>query len=297
MLLTIFTPTYNRDYTLPRLYASLCKQTCRDFEWIVVDDGSTDGTSDLINGWILEKRIDLRYYHKKNGGKPSAYNVGAVEARGEIFTCVDSDDFLKENAVDVVIRGWKADVQQEAIGKKIIGQIYAKIREDGSLITECKSDTEYATLLEFYRKHGLSGDTMLVYRTEIVKKHLFPIFDNEKFVPESFIYDRYDDEGVLHLMKEEIYVVEYLENGYSASMRKVNHDNPRGYEAFVKQRLGKDNTIQEIFTDLIRYTAIKFVLRDGRILADNRHKLLTILSIIPGWIFYRKEYYRYDHFK
>ena len=102
MLLTVCTPTYNRAHTLPRLYESLVRQTSQDFEWLVVDDGSTDNTRELVDGWVAEGRIRIRYVYKENGGKPSAHNLGVRMAAGELFFCVDSDDYLTDNAVEVI---------------------------------------------------------------------------------------------------------------------------------------------------------------------------------------------------
>ena len=125
--LTIFTPTYNRAYTLPRLYKSLCQQTAQDFEWLVVDDGSTDETQMLFNTWLEEGKIPIRYITKENGGKPSAYNIAAKEAKGELFLCVDSDDYLVDNAVEKVLNNWETtDEYKEYDGKPVIGQLYFK---------------------------------------------------------------------------------------------------------------------------------------------------------------------------
>ena len=115
MLLTVFTPTYNRAYTLPKLYESLKRQTSRDFEWLIVDDGSSDGTRKLVEGWIDAEEIDIRYIYQENGGKPSAHNRGAREALGELFICVDSDDYLTDNAVEVIKSAW-TDADEGKVG-------------------------------------------------------------------------------------------------------------------------------------------------------------------------------------
>ena len=106
MMLTIFTPTYNRVDLLPRLYQSLIEQTERDFEWLIIDDGSTDKTEEYVNSIIKEKKIHIRYYWQKNSGKQSAHNNAVGLARGEWFFCVDSDDFLESTAVKKLRTGW-----------------------------------------------------------------------------------------------------------------------------------------------------------------------------------------------
>ena len=292
MFLTIFTPMYNRVYILPRLYESLCKQTMKDFEWLVVDDGSTDDTSRFITNCIEENKIIIKYYHKKNGGKASAYNLATKHACGELFLCVDSDDYLVNNAVERVEALWKTDRNKVHNEKKVIGQIYFRQHINQTPITKCSGSVEFSTLLNFYRQHGLRGDTMLVYKTAIVSKHSFPEYEGEKFIPEAFIYDQYDEEGVLHIYREVLYIGEYLPDGYTASIRKINHDNPKGYEAFIKQRLHNDDKIQYKITDTIRYTMIKLVMKDSKLLSDSSNIILTLILLIPSWIMYKIMYSR-----
>ena len=92
--MTVFTPTYNRAYILPKLYDSLCQQTVKSFEWLIVDDGSVDNTQELVEKWIEEKKIEIRYFKQANGGKQRAHNLGVEKSKEEIFVCVDSDDYV-----------------------------------------------------------------------------------------------------------------------------------------------------------------------------------------------------------
>src|SRR5665647_1656547 len=106
--LTIFTPSYNRGYILGQLYHSLLEQTCMDFEWVIVDDGSTDNTKDLVQAWTNEGKLTIRYIYQKNGGKMRAHNTGVLYATTELFLCVDSDDYLVETAVEEILLCWEA---------------------------------------------------------------------------------------------------------------------------------------------------------------------------------------------
>lgn len=291
MFLTVFTPTYNRGYVLERLYQSLRRQTCKDFEWLIIDDGSNDETEELVKKWFDEDKIIIRYIKKENGGKPSAYNVAVKETRGEYFTCVDSDDYLTDDAIEMIKNGWTTERRND-----VIGHIYYRIdgTDTSQFITKYHGIQEYATLLDFYRLYGLKGDTMLVYKSDIVSKYQFPFFENEKFVPESYIYDLYDNEGVMHIYKKGIYIGEYLADGYTASMRKTNYDNPRGYEIFISNRLKKDTKLLDYFMDMIRYISIKFVLKEmNQVIPLSRKKWLTVVAIPFGWIFYKKVYSKY----
>lgn len=290
MFLTLFTPTYNRKNKLERLYKSLCLQSFNDFEWLLIDDGSTDGTDLLVKEWIEEKKISIKYIQKKNGGKASAYNTAIKQIDGDLFTCVDSDDYLKDNALNKIYAYWKEEENEE-----VIGHIYKKVSNHGEIITKYNGNEKCASLNDFYRRYGLIGDTMLVYKSDIVKKYHFPSFDNEKFVPEAYIYDLYDREGVLRIFDETLYIVEYLHDGYSASIRKVNYDNPRGYEAFIKNRIKNDIELRFWITDMIRYIAIKFVLNEvNELIKCSERKMLTILLIPFGLFFYKKVYAQFE---
>ena len=110
---TIFTPTYNRKEFLTKLYGSLKKQTYKDFEWIVVDDGSSDGTKEIVQNFIDEKKLDIKYYYKENGGKQRAYNYGAEKACGELFICLDSDDEYVADGLEIIEKYWKKYEQNE----------------------------------------------------------------------------------------------------------------------------------------------------------------------------------------
>ena len=111
--LTVFTPTYNRAHTLPRLYQSLCAQTSDDFEWLVIDDGSTDGTRDLVAQWKEDDVIPIHYIYKENGGLYTGYNVAYLTIETELNVCIDSDDAMPADAVEKIVMIWKPDILSE----------------------------------------------------------------------------------------------------------------------------------------------------------------------------------------
>lgn len=293
--ITIFTPTYNRAYVLDRLYKSLLKQTDKRFEWVVVDDGSTDNTKELVGSWTAEKKITIRYYYQENAGKMQAHNKGTELAEYELFCCVDSDDYLTDNAVEEVLECW----EQKHDNRKTIGLLNFKLTAQGSAVSSGNLKNvigRTCTLWDAYRKYGLTGDTMLIYRTEIIRQHHFPKFKGEKFVPESYLYDQLDQDGELYIQGEKLYVCEYFPDGYTASIRKMNHDNPRGYEAYIVQRLELDKTFAERLKDSIRYVAIKKVMKTNCIRSDklSPYKFITAIAIPFGNLFYKKVYEQYD---
>lgn len=290
MLLTVCTPTYNRAHTLPRLYESLTRQTSQDFEWLVVDDGSVDSTRELVDGWIAEGRIRVRYVYKENGGKPSAHNLGVRMAAGELFFCVDSDDYLTDNAVEVIKNN------SEKLTEETVGMILYRFFPNGESITKLE-DTEVLsfTLKDGYDKHGLVGDTALIFKSEVIGRFEFPSFDGEKFIPEGYIYDQIDKCGNLLVVREKIYVCEYLGDGYTANMKRVLYKNPQGYFAYIENRLRIDRGIKRKFLDSVRYMAMAIAHEKPRKIRDAVYPLIALAAYVPGRMLYIRDYKRYKN--
>lgn len=286
-LITVFTPAFNRAYTLVRLYESLLRQTDKRFCWLIVDDGSTDDTEALVRMWIKENKIEIQYFKQENQGKPMAHNKGVELTKTEFFTCVDSDDYLTDDAIAHILNiGEK--LPNDCIG--ILGYIE---REGGTILTQCSDDSITKGTLRYLYDHGLSGDTILIYRSEIMKKYKFPRFSDEKFIPEAYLYDLLDQEGKLFLMRISVYVCEYLPDGYTAGMAKLLYRNPQGYFCYINQRLGLDKTIKQRFADSIRYDAMAIAYKKKRIVKAAVYPRYALLAYPLGWILYKKRYEKY----
>lgn len=282
--LTIFTPTYNRLSTLKRLYLSLCEQTDRSFEWLIVDDGSTDGTRQAVDDWMLEGRVAIRYSWQPNQGKTSAHNRGVEEARGRMFACIDSDDFLVPDAVEVIRTSWSA---ASACGTSpLVGLLAFKVDMLGQPITSL-GDEQVVTsgLGDAYEFHELRGDTFLAFRSEVIKKFRFPAFEGEKFVPEAFLYDLIDQEGRLLLVRRAVLVVDYLNDGYSANMADLLYANPRGYLAFLEQRMRFRRGFRSRVLNSVRFVAMAISSGSLDSLWTYRYKPYALLAFIPGVLF------------
>lgn len=284
MRLTVFTPTYNRAYALPRLYKSLTEQTDKRFEWLVVDDGSTDETKRFIDDCINEGKIDIRYSYQENKGKMMAHNLGVELTQTELFTCVDSDDFLSEGCVEKVLNAAKG--LESEIG--ILAFKYDVAGKKG--VTKVNNNVKAFTLKDGYDLYGLKGDTMLIYKTEVIKKYGFPHFEGEKFVPEAYLYDLLDDEGKLLILRENLYMCEYLSDGYTASMARVLYNNPNGYFLYITNRIKKDKGFKSKFLDTVRYNAMAKAHKKQNYIKKAVFPLLAFLAYIPGYILYLKKY-------
>ncbi len=224
MLLTVFTPTYNRAYTLPKLYESLCRQTCRDFSWLIINDGSTDGTEELLKSYIKENKIDIVYYKQENSGKHVAHNKAVEMCNTELFTCVDSDDWLVDDAIETIIEKYN-----EEKDNNILGMFFRNIFPNGeNIATPYPEGLKYVGIEDLYHKYFYHGDTMIVFKTNSIKNYAFPVFENEKFVTERVFYNLLNDLRPMVLFENQIKICEYLSDGLTNNFETLIEENPYG---------------------------------------------------------------------
>lgn len=235
MRITVFTPAYNRGYIVDRLYRSLQRQSFHDFEWIVVDDGSTDNTEELFAGYLKEDNFfPIRYVKTENGGKHRAINKGVSLAEGELFFIVDSDDYLADDALETIDRiehtipnelksyfcgvcGQKGYINGNHLGKTFDG------------------DTLDLTMLE-REKNNISGDKAEVFYTAILLQYPFPEFQGEKFITECVVWDKIAADGYkMRFFNQIIYLCEYLPDGLTAHEEDLFRRNPMGHGRYLAQ--------------------------------------------------------------
>ncbi len=232
---TVFTPTYNRANMLGKLYDSLVSQTNKDFVWLIVDDGSTDDTKVLIEEFQRENKIEINYIYQKNGGKHVAHNTGVLACETDIFYCVDSDDYLSDDCVDVILKNWD-EVEADDTLAGIIA-LKENLNEN-RVITHMPEGIKKTSIYNLYYRHGFKGEAAIIFKTSIIKKFLFPVFENERFVTESAVYDLISRDYKMLLLNHVIYFHKYFEDGYTANIHKVHLNNPEGYSFFLRQRIG-----------------------------------------------------------
>lgn len=232
---TVFTPTYNRSYTLNRLFESLKKQTNYDFEWLIVDDGSTDNTEELIRKFIKESVLfEVRYIKKENEGKHIAINVGAQAAKGKLFFIVDSDDALTSNAIELIIER-EREIQGNIVFAGVAGlkgnfEGYP-IKGQGkkySMVELDKLTGNYidATSLEYRYKYKIQGDRAEVVYTDIIRNIPFPKIESEKFMEESYLWTSLSKMNLkFRWFNNVIYLCEYLQDGLTNNMQEIVKKN------------------------------------------------------------------------
>ena len=238
MKITVFTPTYNRADKLTILYNSLKKQTTKGFEWLVVDDGSSDMTEKLINKFINENNdFKIRYYKQENGGKHRAINKGVKLAESELFFIVDSDDWLVDNALERILHHYN-NVKDK---KEFCGVSGLKKFPTGDKVGgESNFDVLDSTFLEFRYQHKIKGDMAEAYKTSVLKEFKFPDILGEKFCAESYIWIKIAKKYKLRYFYEKIYICEYLENGLSSQAILIRQNNPQ-YACLTYSDISKSN--------------------------------------------------------
>jgi len=185
-LFTVFTPAYNRAHTIHRVFDSLCAQTLRDFEWLVIDDGSIDDTEQMISQWTDTAKFDVRYVKQNHAGKHVAHNRALVEARGRLFVILDSDDALVPGALETLKRLWNSIPEQERASFCSVG---TRCRDqDGNIIGD-KFPTEPfdADLREITYVRRIRGEKFIVWVTEIMRSYPFPEIGGTQFIPEGLV--------------------------------------------------------------------------------------------------------------
>lgn len=276
--LTIFTPTYNRAYILPQLYASLCRQSSTDFEWLIVDDGSTDNTAGLATQWIAENKIAMRYIRQENGGKHRAINRGIKEARGQLFFIVDSDDCLTDDAVQWI----NATAGSILADDNFCGISGIRVTPQGDKIG---GGADFGTIdcnaIDLRLKHGIAGDLAEVFKTDVLRKYLFPEIAGEKFCPEALVWNRLARRYNMRFVHHGIYVCEYLPDGLTAKITKLRHQSPKASATYYAEHFRDNISLKWRIKAAINFW--RFF--DGKNL--TRYRMLSPLSLacaIPGRI-------------
>ena len=225
--ISIITPTHNRATLLPRLFRSLKTQTNKDLEWIVVDDGSTDNTQEVVTSFMAENgdNFPISYIQKKNGGKHTALNRGVRAAQGSLTMIADDDDLLPPDAIDIIKHSW-ADVESQAYIGGIAGLDVNK--RTGEIIGSGLSREHIlCNAIDIRYRHHVTGDLKEVFRTEVLKEFPFPEAAGEMFCPEQLVWFRIAQKYSFYYINRPIYIAEYQTDGITAGITLARMQSPQ----------------------------------------------------------------------
>lgn len=277
--LTVFTPTYNRAYCLHLGYYALKRQTCNDFKWLIIDDGSTDNTKELVDSWIKEGIVDIEYHYKENGGMHTGHNMAYEYIDTELNVCIDSDDYMPDNAVELIISRWR-----KGGGSQYAGLLGIDVYENGDVVgTSFPDDLNECRYSEIKRKYGVIGDIKCVFRTDIIKEYMpYPVFPEEKFVPLNYPYELIASKYKMLCSNDVYCVVEYMEDGSTINIAKQYAKNPRGFAYARKILMSNRLYFSDRFREAMHYVSSSIFLRNSDFLKESPVKLLTLLAFFPG---------------
>ena len=277
--LTVFTPAYNRAHTLPRTYESLLNQSCKDFVWLIVDDGSADNTAELVRSWqSLDNGFEIRYVYKENGGMHTAHNTAYEHIDTELNVCIDSDDCMAPGSVEKILRKWESVRDRGyagmiALDSDMVGNIIGKGFPEG--LTE-------TTMMDYYAAGG-AGDKKLIYRTDVIRNYLpYPVFEGEKYVCINSVYTLIDQDYLLSVLPEVVCNVDYQPDGHSTGMFREYMRSPRGFAYLRKMCMPLRYTKKALFRDCIHYVSSSIFAKNPHFLRESPKKLATALAIPFG---------------
>ena len=277
--LTIFTPAYNRAHTLPRTYDSLCRQSCKDFIWLIVDDGSQDNTAELVQQWqTRDNGFEIQYIYKENGGMHTAHNVAYAHIHTELNVCIDSDDLLADGAVEFILDFWRQNGS-----KKYAGIVGLDADLSGKIIgTAFPAGLRETTLNGFYASGG-KGDKKQVYRTDIMQSlPPYPVFAGERYVSLGYKYLLCDQHYPLLCVNRILCNVDYQSDGSSATMLYQYRRNPKGFAFIRKVHMHYPRSYKRLFIECIHYCSSSILAKNRHFLRESPKKLLTVLAFPPG---------------
>ena len=283
MFLTVFTPAYNRAHTLERTYQSLRQQSCKDFCWLVIDDGSIDNTKDLVESWqsAVNNGFEIKYIYKENGGLHTAYNCAIENMSSELAVCIDSDDYMPVNAVQLIKEKWLKDGSYEYAG--IIGLDYTV---GGKLIGSLLPNQKAVNLIDISTGNcKVSGDKKDVVRVDLYKSVApMRVYKGEKNFNPHYMHLEISRNYDFLVLNKEICIVDYQEDGMTANIFRQYYNSPNSFLEIRKQYFSfSDRTMKSDIKNMIHLVSSSLLARRYlKELYESKHKVLMLLCTVPG---------------
>lgn len=291
MRISVLTPTYNRAHTLPNLYNSLVRNSKdhNDFEWLIMDDGSSDNTEELVKEWIEANKICIKYFKQENQGKMVALNNLLSHITGEITIECDSDDYFTDHCFKEVITKWPTIKDDHTI----YGMALLRVSPNGKTVgTRFKESGQVSKIFDLYFKDGVEGDKCLVFKSDIRKQFKHKLEGNERFATEGRMYHEMD----LHYRGLKCFnipavISEYLDDGYTKNILNIFRKSPMGHYYYYLEMFNFDMSgvpfkkRLHIIKHYILFSCLtnqnkKDVIKNVH---DLTNKLLVALLVIPGY--------------
>ena len=293
MKLSILTATYNRANYLPKLYESIKENLKYNItpEWIIVDDGSTDDTKNVVQGFIEENSIIIKYMYQKNSGKMSAINEAAKLATGDLIVDCDSDDYFINNSLEIIEKYSEKLLNNE----NLYGLVFLKSEENGKISGKEFSPKEHiTTMFDLYFKEDIGGEKIIVYNSKIRKQYSHQLENNEKFITEARMYHKMDEKYKLLAINEIIEQGSYIEDGYTKNINKTFKESPYGYYMYFKESLQKDMRgvmFSKRLYAIKHYILFSYLTKNkfnANLIKDRLNRFLYIILYLPGRMKSRK---------
>ena len=290
-VLSVVTPAYNRAHLLSGCYESLRRQTCKDFEWIIVDDGSQDN-SDEVAASFDDAGFPIIYVKKENGGKHTALNASHPHIRGKYVITLDSDDILADTAVADIVREWDKYEDWEDVG--IV--TFLKSTPDGTIFASVRDYDTPVDILTYPRDLRLGNDCCEVIRAELFKKYPFPVFEGERFLSEGVLWSQVAKTHKCVYVNNPIYLCEYLDDGLTKAGRALRIRNPRGGMLSSSFGLDQRNSLRQRIKSGLLYTCYGFFagMTPVETVKQCPEKAIACLCLPFGWALYRYWKHKYQ---
>ena len=289
MKISILTPTYNRAKFLPNLYESLVenKKHNIDFEWLIMDDGSTDNTKLVVDDFIKENKIDLKYYYQENQGKMSAINQLVEYATGDYIIDCDSDDYFAKNAFEII----KANIDKLEQDKELYALLFLKCDETGEISGQTFKQEDYkTTMFDLYFKDDVQGEKIILFKSQVRKQFKHKLEEGEKFVTEARMYHEMDKQYKVLCVNEPIVIGVYQNDGYTKNINKVFVENPKGYFKYFEEMINLNMQgvkLKKRLYIIKHYILFSYITKQKDVIKNVKNisnKILTAMLLWPGYL-------------
>ena len=285
---TVVTPTYNRGYILDKCYISLKNQTSKSFNWLVIDDGSTDNTEDLVLKWKEEAHIPIEYYKKENGGKASALNLALDKTNTEYFVCLDSDDQFTLTAIEAALKNLALIKGND----NYCGIIALRNNSNGGVVGGKRIPEEVVetTVMEITDKYRIRPEFIQFYKMSVISNYRFPEIQGEKYISPEFIAREINRKYKFKVSQQNLCICDYIEDGLTKNKVSIISKNPKGYTLIKKQSYELAEGLYAKSKHAIMYIAGSILSDDKDFIKKSQNRLMIFLLYPLGWMAYKKRF-------